>query len=225
MTEPDRIVIIGGHGKIALLAAGKLKAAGYEVVSVIRDPDQSDDVRAAGGIPVVLDIETADVDALASALSGARGVVFSAGAGGGNPARTVAVDYEAATRTMDAADRAGVPRFVIVSYDRAGEDVHRVDPDEPFYTYAKAKHDADAYLRGTALDYTILGPGRLTTEPASGGITRAGDVPQARMDERRVTSRETVAEVMTHVLVTGAASRETVNFYDGGTPIGEALSS
>src|SRR5690625_7774112 len=103
MTDANRVVIVGGHGKVALLAARKLKAANYAVDSIIRNPQQNDDVRNAGGNPVVLDIETASVDELASAFSGAYAVVFSAGAGGGNPARTHAVDYEAAVRTMAAA--------------------------------------------------------------------------------------------------------------------------
>src|SRR5690625_5945287 len=87
MTDANRVVIVGGHGKVALLAARKLKAANYAVDSIIRNPQQNDDVRNAGGNPVVLDIETASVDELASAFSGAYAVVFSAGAGGGNPAR------------------------------------------------------------------------------------------------------------------------------------------
>ena len=82
MTDQNKIVIIGGHGKVALLAAPKLKAAGYAVDSIIRNPGHEDAVRAAGANPVVLDIESADVDAMASAFRGAHAVVFSAGAGG-----------------------------------------------------------------------------------------------------------------------------------------------
>lgn len=171
MTDTNRVVILGGHGKVALHAAGKLKAAGYAVDSVIRDPEQSNDVEAAGGNPVVLDIERASVDQLASLFSGADAIVFSAGAGGGDPARTHAVDYEAATRAMAAAEQAGVTRFIMVSYAAAGTDVHRLDPQDSFYPYARAKHDADAKLRETTLDYTILGPGLLTTEPATARLT------------------------------------------------------
>ena len=224
MTDQNRIVIIGGHGKVARLAAGKLQAAGYTVDSIIRNPDHSDEVRAAGGNPVVLDIESADVDALAAAFADARAVVFSAGAGGGNPQRTHAVDYEAATRAMEAAAQAGVRRFVMVSYAGADRDVHRLDPTDSFYPYAKAKHDADAKLRESALDYTILGPARLTLEPATGRIQRVETAGDDWPDDKRVTSRANVAEVIAHVIKAGAASRQTVNFYDGETPIAEAIS-
>lgn len=223
MTDKQRIVIIGGHGKVALLATPKLAAAGYAVDSIIRNPDHAGDVREAGGNPVVLDIESADVDALASAFQGAHAIVFSAGAGGGNPQRTHAVDYEAATRAMQAAEQAGARRFVMVSYAGADRDVHRMDPSDSFYPYAKAKHDADARLRESSLDWTILGPALLTLEPATGKIQPVESAGDAWPDDKRVTSRDNVAEVIAHVITTGAASRQTVNFYDGDTPIAEAI--
>ena len=133
MTDTDRIVILGGHGKIALLAAPRLTAAGFTVDSVIRKEDQRDDVREAGANPVVLDIETATEEDLAKQFTGAKAVVFSAGAGGGDPQRTHAVDYEAAVRAMKAAQQAGVQRFVIVSYVTAGIDVDRLEEDNSFF--------------------------------------------------------------------------------------------
>ncbi len=223
MSEINRVVIVGGHGKVARLAAGKLTAANFAVDSLIRNPDQSDDVRAAGANPVVLDIESAGVNELASAFAGAAAIVFSAGAGGGNPKRTHAVDFEAATRAMAAADQAGVKRFVMVSYAGADSDIHRLDPQDSFYPYAKAKHDADVKLRESALDYTILGPGLLTTEPATGKLTLAEDTGNDWPGDKRVTSRENVAEVIAHVIQTGAALRQTVNFYDGDTPIADVM--
>ena len=223
MSESNRVVLIGGHGKVGLLAAGTLGAAGFAVDSIIRNPDHADDVRKAGGNPVVLDIESADVDALARAFEGAKAVVFSAGAGGGDPQRTHAVDYEAAVRAMKAAEQAGVRRFVMVSYAGADRHVHELDPSDPFYPYARAKHDADAELRKTGLDYTILGPALLTLEPASGKIMRAEEGGEDYPEERRVTSRANVAEVIAHVVRTGEASRQTVNFYDGETPIADLI--
>lgn len=223
-SQPHRIVLIGGHGKVALLAAGLLKEAGYGVDSLIRNPDQSADIRAAGGEPVVLDIGSADVDALASAFTGAEAIVFSAGAGGGStPERTRAIDYEAATRAMAAAEKAGVMRFIMVSYAGAGSDVDRLDSSDPFYHYAKAKHDADAKLRQSALDYTILGPALLTLEPATGKIQRTETTDKDLPDAQRVTSRANVARVIVHVIQAHAASRKTVNFYDGPTPIAELM--
>lgn len=227
MSDADRVVILGGHGKIALLAAPKLKEAGYTVDSVIRNPDQKADIESAGANPVVLDIEKADTQALAKLFNGAKAVVFSAGAGGGNPERTKAVDFEAATRAIDASGKAGVNRFVIVSYSSAGVDSDRVDPESSFYSYVEAKHGADEHLRQSSLNYTVLGPGGLTLEPSNGSVLladSAGDIDgQKPSSDVGVTSRELVADVMTHVIANNVALRETVNFYDGDTPIAEAI--
>src|SRR5699024_9402822 len=97
-----------------------------------------DDVAAAGANPVLLDIESADTETLAEAFSSAEAVVFSAGAGGGNPTRAQAVDHDAAIRTMDAAAQAGVGRYIMVSYVRAAVDIDTLDRDSSFYPYARA---------------------------------------------------------------------------------------
>ncbi len=104
----SRIVIVGGHGKVALHLARILNDRGDQVTSVIRNPDHADDVSATGAHPVVADIERLDTGALADLLAGHDAVVFSAGAGGGDPARTYAVDRDAAIRMIDAAGQAGV---------------------------------------------------------------------------------------------------------------------
>jgi uncharacterized protein YbjT (DUF2867 family) len=183
------------------------------VTSVFRNPDHAEDVAAAGARPVVADIETLDTDALAELLAGQDAVVFSAGAGGGNPARTYAVDRDAAIRVIDAAQQAGTRRFVMVSYFGAGPD-HGVAEDNPYFHYAEAKGAADAHLRASDLDWTVLGPGRLTLEPATGRIAvgTAGAV-----------SREDVALVAAAVLNDDATINRTIEFNNGDLPIAEAL--
>ena len=227
MADDKRVVIIGGHGKVALLAAPKFRDAGYSVDSIIRNPEHKADIEQRGANPVLLDIENATVDELREAFEGADAVVFSAGAGGGDPERTRAVDYEAAVRSIDAAEKAGVKRYVMVSYVTADIDVERLDEDESMYPYAKAKHDADAHLRASGLEHTILGPGVLTLEAASGRIQlvdREGKIDGAEPQEGQSdTSRENVSEVMVHVVAHNAGVGEKINFYDGETPIAEAI--
>lgn len=227
MGSEKRVVILGGHGKVALLAAPRLVDAGFSVDAVIRNPEHSSDVAETGGNPVVLDMEQASTEEFARLFEGAYAVVFSAGAGGGNPERTNAVDYEAASRAIDASGEAGVHKFVMVSYATVNADLDRVDPSDSFYPYVRAKHDADAHLRASGLDYTILGPGMLTLEPATETVTIAdadGKVDGTWPTQNNATSRENVAAVITYVLAHNAATRQTVNFYDGDTPLDAALS-
>jgi uncharacterized protein YbjT (DUF2867 family) len=211
-----RIVVIGGHGKVALRLARILSERGDRVTSVFRNPDHAADVAGTGAHPVVADIEQLDTDALTVLLAGQDAVVFSAGAGGGNPSRTYAVDRDAAIRVIDAAGRAGVRRFVMVSYFGAGPD-HGVPQSDPFFPYAESKAAADAHLRASDLDWTVLGPGRLTLEPATGRIA-IGTAPRGRE-----VSREDVALVAAAALADDSTIGRTIEFNTGDVPIAEAL--
>ncbi|MFJ2618359.1 SDR family oxidoreductase [Glutamicibacter sp. NPDC087344] len=224
MTDSPRVVILGGHGKIALLAAPKLRGKGFAVDSLIRNPEHAADVEAASANPVVLDIERAGVDELAAVFEGAQAIVFSAGAGGGDPRRTNAVDFEAASRAVRAAQQSGVKRFVMVSYSRALVDVDSLDPSHSFYPYARAKHDADEVLRDSDLDYTILGPGVLTLGPVTGKVVVADETGKINGSAPEVadTSRENVAEAIALVINEDLLIRQTSNFYDGDTPMEQA---
>ncbi len=217
----SRIIVIGGHGKVALHLSRILTehgGAGDRVTSIFRNPDHTDDVAATGSVPVVADIEQLDTDALAGLLGGHDAVVFSAGAGGGDPARTYAVDRDAAIRVIDAAGQAGVRRFVMVSYFGAGPE-HGVAPDNSFFAYAEAKAAADAHLRSSGLDWTVLGPGKLTLEPATGRIAVGA---AARKSE---VSREDVALVAAATLADDSTIGRTVEFNNGDVPIAEALAA
>jgi len=216
-----RIAIIGGHGKVALHLARQLTRRGDEVTSIVRNPEHEADVAQTGATPLVLDVEHADTDALAAALTGHDAVVWSAGAGGGNPARTRAVDRDAAIASMGAASQAGVDRYVMVSYRGAGRD--EVPADNPFSTYAEAKAVADAHLRTSGLSWTIVAPGALDLEPGAGTIQL--DTTYDRSLDGTSVSREDVAAVVAAVLADDAAVGQTYEFVGGSQPIAEALRS
>lgn len=214
------VTIIGGHGKVALILAPLLHSRGDNVTSVFRDPDHTDDLEQTGATAVVGDVEKLSVDKIAELLGGQNAVVWSAGAGGGSPQRTYAVDRDAAIRTVDAAGRARVKCFVIVSYMVAGQD-HGVPEDDAFYPYAQAKADADDHLRASGLDWTIVAPGRLTVDEASGKI----DVVSGEPDGEHPTSRANVARVVAEVLADPSTAGGMIEFSDGETLITQALSA
>ena len=111
-----RIVIAGGHGKIALLLERLLTERGDQAVGLIRNPVHVEDVHKAGAEAVVCDLEAASAGDVAVLLSGADAVVFAAGAGPGSGApRKDSVDRAACVLMADAAEQAGVRRFVQVS--------------------------------------------------------------------------------------------------------------
>ncbi|MFD5909477.1 NAD(P)H-binding protein [Streptomyces massasporeus] len=213
-----RIVIAGGHGQIALRLERLLAARGDEVAGIIRKAEQAEDLREAGAEAVVLDLESASVDEVAERLRGADAAVFAAGAGpGSGVARKDTVDKAAAILFADAAVKAGVRRFVIVS--SMGADP-RHQGDEIFDVYLRAKGEADAYVRGLdALDWTVLRPGQLTDDAGTGLVrlearTGRGPIP-----------RDDVAAVLAELVDTSATAGLTLELISGSAPVSVAVKS
>ncbi|MCK6081421.1 SDR family oxidoreductase [Microbacterium sp. EYE_5] len=210
-----RILLIGGHGKVALLLSPLLVEAGHHVTSVFRNPAHEEEVAATGATPLVADVEGFDLGQFTNLVSGNDVVVWSAGAGGGDPQRTWAVDRDAAIRSIEAAEAAGVPRYVMVSYFGAGAD-HGVDPEDAFFAYAEAKAAADERLRTSGLDWTILAPSALTLDEPTGRI-------DADAEQGESVSRADVAAVIAATVDDATTVRRTISFNAGQTPIAEAI--
>ncbi len=217
-STPQNIAIIGGHGKIALLLTRLLADQGTQVTSFIRKAEQSADIEAAGGTPLVADVETLSAEDFAEHLTGQQAVVFAAGAGGGSADRTYAVDRDAAIAAVNAARSSGASRFVMLSYFGAGLD-HGVPSDNDFFAYAEAKAAADAYLSGApGLDWTIVAPSALTNDEGTGQIDAAAD-------EAADVPRADVAAVIAAVLADPSTVGRTVSFNSGSTPITVAIAA
>ncbi|MFT4212666.1 MAG: SDR family oxidoreductase [Microbacterium sp.] len=210
-----RVMIFGGHGKVARLLEPLLVAREDAVTAVIRNPSHEAEVAATGATPLVFDVEAFDTDHLANLVGGNDVVVWSAGAGGGDPARTYAVDRDAAIRSIDAAMDAGVRRYVMVSYFGARRD-HGVPADDPFFAYAEAKAAADDHLRASGLDWTIVAPSRLTLDDPTGRID-----PDATGS--RSVPRGDVAAVIAQIIPDPATYGRTLRFNSGDVPIGDAF--
>ncbi|MFD5859280.1 SDR family oxidoreductase [Streptomyces chartreusis] len=213
-----RIVIAGGHGQIALRLEKLLAARGDEVAGIIRKAEQSADLREAGAEPVVLDLESASVEEVTSHLQGADAAVFAAGAGPGSGTdRKDTVDKGAAVLFADAAVRAGVRRFLVVS-SMGADPQHK--GDEIFDVYLRAKGAADEYVRDLdALDWTILRPGMLTNDAGNGQVrleahTGRGPIP-----------RDDVAAVLAELLDTPATHGLTLELISGSAPVSVAVKS
>src|SRR5918911_2488254 len=217
-----RIVIAGAHGQVARRLGRLLSGRGDAVVGIVRNPAHSDDLRADGVEPVVLDLGQAGVDEVAEVVSGADAVVFAAGGGAGSgEARKHTVDKGAALLLADAAERAGVRPYLLVS-SMGVEQARQGTPrgmDPVFAAYLQAKLAAeDRILPRPALDTTIVRPGRLTDDPGTGRVTLAhgvdrGDVP-----------RDDVAAVLAGILAAGRWG-EVVELVGGDTPVDEAVAA
>ena len=212
-----KIVIAGGHGKIALRLARLLHERGDHVRSLIRNPAHAGDVEAAGGEPVLCDLEHEDDDAVARATVDADAVVFAAGAGPGSGSeRKRTMDYGGAVRLIAAAKTNRIDRYVMVSSRGADPDAPE---DDGFAVYLRAKGKADAELQASGLAYTIVRPGRLTDDPGSSRIG-AGE----HVDDGSI-SRDDVAAVLGVSLHDAGLAGVTFEVVEGDTPIEQALAA
>ena len=213
-----RIVIAGGHGQIALRLERLLAGRQDEVAGVIRNPEQADVLLTAGAEPVLCDLESASVGEVARHLRGADAAVFAAGAGpGSGAARKDTVDRGACALFADAAEAAGVRRFLVVSAMGADQQPPAgTDPVFAAYLRAKGAADADVRARG-GLDWTVLRPGRLTDAPGTGRVTLADSTGRGEV------TRDDVAAVLAALLAEPGTVGRTLDLIGGDTPVDQAV--
>jgi uncharacterized protein YbjT (DUF2867 family) len=215
-----RIVIAGGHGKIALILERLLSERGDSVAGLIRNPAQVADLEAAGAEAVVVDLEQASVAEVAGHVRGADAVVFAAGAGpGSGAARKETVDRDAAILLADAALDAGVRRYLMISAMGADRLADAAASDAVFAAYLRAKAAADeAVLARRALATTVVRPGLLTDAAATGMVTIASQTGRGSIP------RADVAAVLVALLDAPETAGHTFELIDGDTPIADAVS-
>lgn len=229
-----RIALIGGHGKIALLLTRLLADRGMTVRSIVRSADQFEAVTDFGGEPVLADIadEATDLDDL---LGDSDLVIWAAGAGGGDPERTRAVDLDGAKRMIDASVKNNIRDFLMISYKGAGPQ-HGVDADSDFWHYAEAKAKADAALRSSPLDWVIVSPTALTLATGSGTLDAVITVPDGQGYDRAVElpadgapiARADVAALIAALIepmVQGRLHHVTISATGGDTPVAEVAAA
>jgi len=209
-----KVLVIGAHGKIGRRLLSQLAEAGFGARAMVRDPDQASELDGEG-----IEIVAGDLEGeFESAFDGCDAVVFTAGSGGHTGGdKTLLVDLWGALRSYEAARKAGVTHFVMVSSLKSAE------PDlgpVKMRHYLVAKHVADDYLVRSGLPYLILRPGGLTEDPGGGGVTLAEHLP----GQQGTVPRADVAAVITEVLRVGLKGK-ILDLVSGDTPVPEAVAA
>ena len=209
-----RVLVAGSHGQVGRHLVRLLAEAGHEARAMIRDESQAAEMEDLGGIPVVADLE-ADPS---PAAAGCDAIIFTAGGGpGSGAAKKETVDRQGAVKLIEAAREHGVQRYVMVS--SMGADDPESGP-EGMRPYLRAKGSADDSLRQSGLDYTVVRPGRLTDDPATG---RVDDAPS--LGRRGEIPREDTARVLLATLTATNTIGKTFEVLGGDKPIEESVNS
>ncbi|MFD6042678.1 NAD(P)H-binding protein [Streptomyces koyangensis] len=200
------VVIAGGHGRVALTVSRLLAVRGERVSAVIRRPEQAGAVRDAGARPLVADLATASTEDLTAFLTGARAVLYAAGAGlGVAPGQPDPVDHDAIVTFADAAEHAGVRRFVMLSAMGADPAArYRENPLVETFLQARGRADENLLAR-SALATTVIRPAWFRDRPGTGMVhlaerTGVGDI-----------AREDVAAVLATLLSTDLPAHASSN--------------
>ncbi len=216
-----RVVIAGANGRVGRRLGRLLVDRGDRVVGIVRNAEHEEPLFAAGIEPVVLDLERATVDQVASIVVDNDAVVFAAGTKLGSEAdvgRKDKVDRAAAILLADAAGEVAVRQYLMMS-SRGVEALSGGGPlpeglDE---LYLRAKFAAEEGVRARpVVDLTVLRPGRLTDEPGTGRVRLGRGIGFGTV------SRDDVAAVMLGLLDRPCAGA-VIEVVAGDTPIAEAV--
>lgn len=213
----SRIAVVGGHGQVAQHLLRTLRRTEHVPVALVRREEYREELEGLGAEVRLLDLEADDAGAFAAAFEGCDAVVFAAGGGAdGDIERKRTVDLEGSLKSIEGARQAGIRRFVQVS--AIGVDDPLPEDTEPVWrAYVEAKRDADAALRDSGLDWTIIRPGRLTDDPARDAVLLAEEV------ERGEVSRADVAAVLAAVLDEPGSVRRQLDLVNGTERVADAV--
>jgi uncharacterized protein YbjT (DUF2867 family) len=212
-----KVLVAGAAGKTASRIVQKLTREGHEVRGLVRKEEQLSEVEKSGAEPALVDLEKEEVEeTVGRAVEGCDAIIFAAGAGpGSGAARKETMDYGGAVKLVEAAEKHGVRRYLMLSAMGASDPESGSEAMQP-YLYAKAR--ADERLQESNLNYTIIRPGSLTNEEGTGKIQAAPSI-----GHRGEISRDDVAETFVAALEAESTYHKTFEILSGDTPISEAL--
>ena len=213
------ILVAGSTGVLGSEIVRNLLARGEKVRAMTRKtskPETVDRLRRAGAEIVVADLK--EPASLAAACKGVDGVISSVtSVTTAQPGDSFeATDGKGTISLIDAARKAGVKKFVFVSFDAD------CAPDAPL---PRAKRDVEKHLEKSGLDYTILHPSlfcetwlspMMFADPVAGTARVYGK----GTEKIRYVAVADVAELAVQSLTRPFASKATIAF-GGPEPISQ----
>ncbi|MEL7038586.1 MAG: SDR family oxidoreductase [Cyanobacteria bacterium J06592_8] len=167
MNPQSSIFVAGSSRGVGREIVKYLREQGQVVRALLRSPDTQPELEAMG-IEVVRG-DALDVEAVKQAMSGVNiSAVMSTI--GGLPKDGDRADYLGNKNLIDVAVKVGVERFILVSSIGAGNSRVALPPQalETLGAVLVEKEKAEQHLIESGLNYTIIRPGGLKSEPATG---------------------------------------------------------
>jgi nucleoside-diphosphate-sugar epimerase len=179
------IFLAGASRGVGRELAKQLVIAGYSVVALLRS-DAAEAALTAMGVSVVKG-DALDAAAMVQSMSAHSPSAVISTIGGLPEDGAVRADFLGNKHLMDAAVAAQVKRFILISSIGSGDSAQALPPNvlEVLGPVLKEKTQAEDYLAASGLEYTVIRPGGLVSESATGkevltaDPTVAGSIPRA----------------------------------------------
>jgi len=208
----ERILIVGATGDTGKRVIEILRnSQSFEPVAMVRKEEQKEIFEDMEVSTVMADLE-GDVN---HALKGIDKVIFAAGSGGDTGEdKTIAVDQEGAIKVIDAAKKAKVKKFVMLS--SMGAD----DPSKhkKLKVYLQAKKKADEHLIESGIPFSILRPGALTDDMGLAKVKLG-----KKLNEKGEISRDDVAFLLVMSLADPLIKNRIIEALEGTESIKSAI--
>lgn len=220
------VLVIGANGQIGRILTEKLEDANdFNVTAAYRKDDQINEAQARGIRVAKVDLER-DIKHLEEVMEAIDIVIFTAGSGGSTgPDKTMMIDLDGAVKTIEAAKRQNIKRFIMVSALNANRREYwsyGVGKPTPAGFYYAAKYYADDWLMKSGLTYTIIRPSALLNETGSGKVVATEYLEKD--DAKALTiSREDVADTIIECLKKENTMNKDFDLTSGNVPIAEAV--
>lgn len=211
-----RVVVVGGHGRTGALIVDALIKRGDQVVATIRNPKHMADLIKKGVEAAMLDLDSSPLADIEQTFKGADAIVFAAGSGDGESS---AIDRKGVQRTVLAAEKTGVSRYVAISALGASTAVPKAFDTKDMKDYYKAKRAGNKRIRDSRLKWTIIEPAELTEGKGSGRIA----LSESKDVENKPIARADVAAAVIAVLQEPKSAGHTFQLLGGKTAIAEAV--
>lgn len=209
LTSPNlQTILIAGASRGVGREIARLLQPHFTVIAVLRSDAAVTELEALGVQTAICD--AMELDQLEAAFAG-RSIDAVISTIGGLPAEAKRADFEGNRNLIDAAKKAGVKKFVLVTSIGAGESVVALPPRalEALGAVLKEKEKAEQHLIESGLTYTIVRPGGLKSEPSTGTAVLTED-PKISGSINRVN----VAELVCRCLVSDRANQKILSALD-----------
>ena len=212
------IFLAGASRGVGREIAKYLTAQQMKVKAMLRSPESRDELEAMGMQVAIGD--ALDAAAIEAAMGGGESISAVISTIGGLPKEGERADYLGNRNLIDAAVKAGVQKFILVSSIGSGNSAIALPPQalETLGPVLVEKEKAENHLIASGLIYTIIRPGGLKSEPATGN-----GILTENYQISGIIHRADVAQLVCQCVVSDRANNKILSAVDRNMLFGNAI--